>query len=133
MSTDPHGKYIIVSGKINYFPVTLFNVYGPNIDDPHFFRNVFDLLPDLSTTNLIIKGDFNCYIDLYLDRLSTSTPPNITSVQVLNNLIKSRNLVDIWRLQHPTDKDYSFYSHVHKSYSRIDYFLIDSKLIPNVP
>ena len=65
-------------------------------------------------------------------RMSSRPPPNITSVQVLNNLIKSRNAVDIWRIQHPTDRDYSFYSHVHKSYSRIDYFLIDSRQIPSV-
>ena len=39
------------------------------------------------------------------------------------------NIVDIWRLTHPTDRDYSFFSSVHKSYSRIDYFLLDSKLI----
>lgn len=40
--------------------------------------------------------------------------------------------MDVWRLQHPTDRDYSFFSHVHKSYTRIDLFLIDAKLIPGV-
>lgn len=41
-------------------------------------------------------------------------------------------MVEIWRIQHPTDKVYSYYSHVHKSYSRIDYFLVDSQLISRV-
>ncbi|CDQ71873.1 unnamed protein product [Oncorhynchus mykiss] len=53
-STDPHGRYIIVSGNIHFFPVTLLNVYGPNSVDPHLFLNVFDFLPDLGTTNLIL-------------------------------------------------------------------------------
>lgn len=132
MVTDPNGRYIMITGNIHSFPVTLLNVYGPNTDDPKFFREVFDLIPDLSTTNLIMGGDFNCYLDPYLDRLSSRIPPAIASVQMLNNLIKSRNMVDIWRLQHPTDKDYSFFSHVHKSYTRIDYFLVDAKLVSNI-
>lgn len=41
-------------------------------------------------------------------------------------------MVDIWRLQHPTDKNFSFYSHVHKSYTRINYFLISSELLSNI-
>ena len=42
------------------------------------------------------------------------------------------NLVDIWRLKHPTVRDYSFFSPVHKSYSRIDYVLLDSNLLSTV-
>lgn len=97
-----------------------------------FFRKLFRLIPDTNSTNLIIGGDFNCYLDPYLDRQSSQAPPSIQSVNVLNNLIKSMNLVDIWRLLNPTARDYSFFSYVHKSYTRIDYFIIDSKLIQGV-
>ena len=131
-TTDPNGRYIMIAGSINSFPVTFLNIYGPNIDDPNNFRKVFDLVPDLSTTNLIVGGDFNCYLDPYLDRLSSRVPNTIASVQTLNNLLKSKNMIDIWRLQHPTDRDYSYFSHVHRSYTRIDYFFVDAKLISNV-
>lgn len=36
-TTDPNGRFLIVTGHINSFPVTLVNTYGPNMDDPAFF------------------------------------------------------------------------------------------------
>lgn len=129
---DPAGRYILISGHINSFPVTCLNIYGPNFDDPNFFRKVFDLLPVPSSTNIITGGDFNCYLDAYLDHSSTQVPHILHLVSTLNHLFKSLNFADIWRLQHPSVRDYSFFSPVHKSYTRIDYFLVDSKLIPNV-
>ena len=131
MTADPYGRYLMISGHINSLPITMLNIYGPNIDNPDFFRKAFDLIP-ASASNVIIGGDFNCYLDPVLDRLSTKPPPAITSVGILNDLIKTRNMVEIWRLQHPTDREFSFYSHVHKSYTRIDYFLIASELLPSV-
>ncbi len=108
-TTDPAGRYLIVSGNINNIPITCLNIYGPNIDDPDFFWKVFNLLPDLNSTNLICGGDYNCYLDPYLDRMSSRPPPCINSVGTLNNLIRTYNLIDIWRIQHPVDKEYSFF------------------------
>ena len=122
LTSDPNGRYLIVSGKINNIPITCVNVYGPNTDDPEFFRRVFNLLPDPNSTNLIMGGDYNVFLDSYLDRLSTRPSPPSKASCTMNNLINSFNLVDIWRIQHPTDKDYSFFSHAHKSYTRIDFF-----------
>ena len=39
-------------------------------------------------------------------------------------------MFDIWRITNPTAREYSFYSATHNTYSRIDYFLIDAKLMP---
>ncbi len=85
-----------------------------------FFLKVFDLIPDDDMSHILIGGDFICYLDSYLDRVSAASPPNILTPQTLNNLTNSKKLVDIWRTQHPSDRDYSLYSHVHKSHARID-------------
>lgn len=132
MVTDPGGRFILVTGTINSIPLTLLNIYAPNFDCPDFFCKVFRLAAEHHNHNIIIGGDFNCFLDPQLDRSSTTTAPSLKSVPVLNNLIKSLNLVDIWRHQHPLDKQYSFFSQVHGSFTRIDYFLIDCNLISNV-
>lgn len=119
---DPNGRYIIVTGHLYSLHVTLLNIYGPNIDEPAFFRKTFEKLPDLSNTNLIVAGDHNVILDSHLDRSASRICNPSNASTVLNNLIASTNLVDIWRLHHPTDREYSFFSNKHKSYSRIDFF-----------
>lgn len=47
-------------------------------------------------------------------------------------LAQDWNLVDIWRLVNPGEREYTFYSHSHKIYSRIDFFLISNKLVESV-
>lgn len=105
MIPDPHGRYIMFTGKINCMPVVMLNIYGPNVDNPDFFIKVFNLIP-ATHTNIIVGGDFNCYLDSVLDRLSSRPPLAAASVQILTNLIKTRNLVDAWRLLNPTRKDF---------------------------
>lgn len=38
-------------------------------------------------------------------------------------------MADNWRFRNPVTRSYSFFSPVHRSYSRIDYFIIDSKFL----
>lgn len=129
---DPNGRYILVTGHINSFHVTLLNIYGPNFDDPDFFSKLFNLIPSVADTHLLVGGDFNTVPDYFLDRSAQTSQPSSAASKVLQSLANSTNLVDIWRLQHPTGRDYSFFSQRHASFSRIDYFLLDSNLIGNV-
>ncbi len=85
----------------------------------------------MSNTNIILGGDLNSVLDPVLDRQHSQINVSRSSI-TLNNLIQSYNLVDIWRLLNPTAKDFSYFSAVHKSYSRIDYFILDSKLLSQV-
>lgn len=74
-------------------------------------------------------GDFNCVLDGNLDK----SPPRVSigckSSHILHNTCKNLGLVDIWRKLHPKDRDYTFCSHSHNSYSRLDYFFIPSECI----
>ena len=129
--TDQNGRYLIVRGLLNEIPVTLINVYGPNFDDPGFFLALFRVIPNLSGSKVIIGGDFNCVMDPLTDRQQPQLYKSKSSL-TLNSLMQGYNLVDVWRLLNPSKKDFSFFSSVHKTYSRIDYFLLDSTLLSTV-
>lgn len=127
--SDPNGRYVVVSGLIFSVHVTLLNLYGPNYDDPSFFRKVFNLVPNLSNTHLIIGGDFNLVLDPTLDRTPAHPVAHFpNSTTTLKKLINSFDLVDVWRLNYPTDRQYTFFSNVHSSYSSIDFVLVDYKV-----
>lgn len=99
--SDQRGRYLIVRGELNSIPLTLVNLYGPNFDD--LFLNLFNIIPNLSDSNVILDGDFNCILDSILDR-QRSHISSLKSSGTLNNLMHSYNLVDIWRLLYPTKK-----------------------------
>lgn len=130
--SDPQGRYIIVSGHLYNTPVVLANVYAPNIDDAGFFEHFFSSLPDLNSHSLILGGDFNCWLDPLLDRSSTKPAALSKSASLIQSFLSSLGISDIWRCLYPNHKEYSFFSHVHHTFTRIDYFLIDNQLIPSV-
>lgn len=80
---------------------------------------------------MIIGGDFNCVIDPVIDAQPSRTTKS-KSAATLHSYLKNLNMVDIWRCLNPSAREYSFYSSVHKSYSRIDFFIIDSNLLKMV-
>lgn len=129
---DKNGRYIIVQGKLFNKPVVLANIYAPNWDNVDFFRNFFSLLPDLDSYDLILGGDFNCVLDPKQDRSSSNLTSFSKSARCINTFLQAYGVIDPWRFKYPTSKQFSFFSPVHQTYSRIDYFLIDQKLLPMI-
>lgn len=70
--------------------------------------------------------------DADLDR-SSLRPHSLTkSAKLLASFAEELGMSDPWRLKFPGKKSFSFFSHVHRTYSRIDFFLIDNRLLSNV-
>lgn len=116
------GRYILVHGRIENELVTLFSVYLPPQSDPKLLRKVMQLIVAESAGVLICAGDFNTVIDKRdtSNNKRTVTPQN----KILRKGLDEIGLLDIWRVLHPTERDYTFYSAPHKVYSRIDIFFI---------
>ena len=129
--TDTEGRYLIVRGELHSLPLTLVNIYGPNFDNPGFFRKVLSLIKDVSQTNLIIGSDLNCTLCPYMDSTSKKARHSNTR-DFLNAYINNSNLADVWRFFNPSGREYSFHSNVYNVYTRIDYLLVDAKLLPHV-
>ena len=131
-TADPNGRYVIVSGLIQKVPVVLVCVYAPNWDDTQFIFSFFSMLPVHSNNFLIIGGDFNMVQDTTLDRSSARHATLSGSAKALASHAKQLGLSDPWRFNFPSTKVYSFSSHPHHTYSRIDFFLMDDRLLSKV-
>lgn len=132
VEADSAGRYIIVVGRLNNTPVVLANIYAPNWDDSTFFTGLFSRIPNIDTHHLILGGDLNCVLSPSLDRSSPKTIQPTKSTQVVNQLLKTYGMNDVWRFRNPGRRIYSYYSSVHKTFSRIDYFFLDNTFLPLV-
>lgn len=122
--SDPNGRFVIVTGQIYNTHLVLANVYAPKYDDDDdaFFRRFFSTLPDMSSHCLILGGDFNCWLNPQLDRSSSKVCSPLKSNKVIQSFMEEFAVSDAWRFFNPSKREYSFFSHVHRTYTRIDFF-----------
>lgn len=114
---NKEGRYILINDTINGVWVSMLNV-APNDNSPQLMKNIFDLVLDKAQGMLLIGGDFNCVLNAFLDK---STNSDIQPT--IKNCCEEFTFLDVWRYKYPRDRNYTFYSHPHSTYSRIDYFL----------
>ncbi|KAI5628117.1 hypothetical protein C0J50_8261, partial [Silurus asotus] len=125
---DRNGRYVIVAGMLMQTKVLLVNIYAPNFDDPDFANRLIGSLPFVNTHLIVLGGDLNCVLNPVLDRSSSRAASQSAMSKSFSNFVSQNGLVDPWRCRNPGIKKFSFFSPVHHSYSRIDYFFIDSRL-----
>lgn len=119
---DSEGRFILVNGLIDGIQVSLMNIYAPNEDKPGFISKIFTTILQHSTGILLLGGDFNCVMSQFKDRQPPSRASTPRMSKRLKHLSMESGLVDIWRSKYPKGRDFTFYSHRHSSYSRIDLF-----------
>lgn len=117
----------MVVGTIGEVEVTISNLYGPNDSDHNFFREIANIIADNAKGMIVIGGDFNAVQGGKLDRTPAGGGPQTKKTKILNDMISELGLVDPWRTKHPKGRDFSFFSNVHNSYSRIDYFCLSQQ------
>uniref|UniRef100_A0A3Q4ASB2 exodeoxyribonuclease III n=1 Tax=Mola mola TaxID=94237 RepID=A0A3Q4ASB2_MOLML len=109
---------------------TFMNIYAPTADLPGFFVEVSNEITQFGNSYVVLYGDFNNVRNPKVDKTYTwgITRPS-QAQKAIDTLEEELDLVDVWRFFHPSDKEFTFYSHPHISYSRIDYFLISKSLL----
>lgn len=129
---DYEGRYVIVVGILFHMSVVIVNIYAPNWDNPSFFSSLFSSIPNLNSHYLILGGDFNCVMDPRYDWSNPKTLEQSAAAKAVSAFMTQTGCADPWRFLNPSKKEFSFFSSVHQSYSRIDYFFQDKALLPLV-
>lgn len=128
---DDEGRYILVCGTLYGQDLVLLNVYAPNTDCPKFMTNIITLFIQYNTDFGIIAGDFNCCMDACLDK-SSACVSNPNASKTLMTASREVGLADVWREFNPLQKNYTFYSARHKTYSRLDLFFLPQAYLSSV-
>lgn len=91
-----------------------------------FFRSLLLKLSRLPSSPLIIGGDFNIAFSEVVDKLllpGRQLNPSLKNLsRAFRKLIRHFALFDFWRIVHPRERSYSFFSPPHNSHSHIDNF-----------
>lgn len=114
------------------------NLYAPNNPDSTYFKELLTWYLRQDEDRHIIGGDLNTAMfndkdrqtvreDIPIPREKITTRWRETKDSLLCDFTRHARLIDIWRRFHPTEREFTFYSPVHKSMSRIDYLLISEK------
>ena len=124
---DEYGRYIYCLVKKDDIEYLLINVYGPNTDEPEFFKTIFDRVSEFNFDYIILGGDINLVIDPTLDRKTekSSKESHLKSRSLIKQLMEEYDMVDIWRLMHANERKYTWSrKNPVPTFSRLDMFLI---------
>ena len=120
VTRDKEGRYIMIKGSIQEEDIKIINIYAPNIGAPQYIRQLLRAIKEEVDSNTIIVGDINTSLTP-MDRSSKMKINKET--EALNDTIDQIDLIDISRTFYPKTADYTFFSSVHGTFSRIDHML----------
>lgn len=100
-----------------------------------FFQKLKEILKRHDPQNICIVGDFNIIFDKELDRqllkLKKRIKTNLLKRPFLE-LVEKFNLIDVWRTQKGTAKEFTYYSERHQTWASIDSCWMSAHLVKEV-
>lgn len=127
------GRYIIADIAITDKIVTIVCIYGPNLDNPTFFINLFQTISVFTCDTLIIGGDFNFVFSLDIDKKGGQQRTNFRARNECISFMTGLSLIDIWRERNPRTENFTWTSNITPGlYCRLDFFLISRHIAHSV-
>ena len=132
---DNSGRILLLERNIDDSLFVLTNIYNAN-NEPYKVKTLTDLgeildsVGDIQNKNIIFGGGFNVIFDFFLEaqggKPSLKKHPLAETIQIKEKL----SLVDIWRIQNPETKRFTFRQHHATGFirRRLDHFFISNQL-----
>uniref|UniRef100_A0A803KGA6 Reverse transcriptase domain-containing protein n=1 Tax=Xenopus tropicalis TaxID=8364 RepID=A0A803KGA6_XENTR len=132
LSIDQKGKFIFLHCKIGQNELIIANVYIP----PPYSDNSIKVWADFSAkyphAMNLLSGDFNTVLNSDFDRLRKVGSHTTEPTTNLRLLMEEMSMTEVWRHQHPYDKQFSCFSTSHLVLSRLDMMFANASLLPKI-
>jgi exonuclease III len=117
---EKEGHSILIKVEILQKEIIIINLYAPNVSTPNFIKHTLKDLKAYINSNTVVVGDFNTPLSL----IDMSSKQKINKeIQDLKYTIDQMDLLGVYRTYHPTSPQYTFFSAVHGTFSKIDHIL----------
>ena len=123
ITVDKNGRFLVANININQDNLGLVNIYVPNDQNQqvNFFDKIIDPIRRSNTNNILLGGDFNCPLT-EIDKVGgRDILHKKRTIQAIQELCISFDLVDVWRTQHQNKKRYSWANGSEKIKCRLDF------------
>uniref|UniRef100_A0A7N4Q1D9 exodeoxyribonuclease III n=1 Tax=Sarcophilus harrisii TaxID=9305 RepID=A0A7N4Q1D9_SARHA len=117
---DKEGHYILLKGSTNNEAISILNIYAPSGVASKFLKEKLRELQEEIDSKTIIVGDLNFALS-ELDKSNHKI--NKKEVKEVNRILEKLDMIDLWRKQNGDRKEYTFFSAVHGTYTKIDNIL----------
>ena len=129
VANDEIGNYTCITLKTPTMTLSILTLYGPNTDDPSFFRKVNNEIKINDSDYFIICGDYNLILDPILDCQNYRHVNNPNSRKEILSMIEDLNLIDVFRHFYPKVHRYTWRTRNPVKQARLDFFLISNSMI----
>ena len=132
ISCDKNGRVLVANLTIQEEEFCFANIYTPNDQNLQvdFYSHLTSLLRPYVNLNLVLGGDFNCPLENIDKKGGKDINSRKNAIQSIVEMNNNLNLVDIWRLHHPSHERFTWQNSSGKIRCRLDYWLISKHLIP---
>ena len=128
-TTDKNGRLLLVEAIVDDVKFVLTNIYNCNTESQQLLtltelHKILQNVDDIRNKNIRIGGDFNFHFNSKLEAKGGKPTLTKKSIGKMIELIESFELCDIWRIQNPTEKRFTFrQNHISgHTQRRLDYF-----------
>lgn len=121
---DKEGRFVIITGFLHGQQIMIGSVYAPNSYESSFYSRLLAEISAVCPPHAVLGGDFNCGLARDLDYKPAKNFPLSKISHATMELCTDLGLLDAWRVINPQEKDFTFFSHPHHSFSRIDYIFV---------
>lgn len=125
---DREGRWLMAKGHLLGRLCSFVVMYAPNVGQAPFLETLLNCILDFVEAPLFLLGDFNLVWQKDLDSSHTHHSDWSVFSPTTRSTLQTMGLLDAWRTLYPSTKYYTFYSHVHQSYSRLDYIFLSQTL-----
>ena len=125
---DDNGRFLVIQFDFDGKKYVIVNVYAPTQNFPEyqitFLKTIESLLEKYKGNEIVMGGDVNIIQNPVLDKYKGENEKPSKVARYLEGVKEAHNLVDIWRLQNPKLKRYTWRRRNPLQQSRIDFWLI---------